>query len=161
MCIPNGGFIHLIWDDITAYHLDNQAGTNVVNPIINHPQNSPQMGSNPSPNGRWIGIGFSMVFHTTDHSLLTHWHHRSKPRWKPLPLAWPAYHFLHLLKINEKPGESNRYSTYSAFILPSGKRFHSYGKSPCLIGKSTISMGRFPVRYVTNCQGVHGNMAYL
>ena len=27
--------------------------------------------------------------------------------------------------------------------LPSGKRLHSYGKSPSLIGKSTISMGHF------------------
>ena len=26
--------VSFIWDDITAYHLDNQAGTNVVNPII-------------------------------------------------------------------------------------------------------------------------------
>ena len=25
--------------------------------------------------------------------------------------------------------------------LPSGKRLHNYAKSPCLIGKSTISMG--------------------
>ena len=25
--------------------------------------------------------------------------------------------------------------------IPSGKRLHSYGKSPCLMGKSTISMG--------------------
>jgi len=27
--------------------------------------------------------------------------------------------------------------------IPSGKQPHSYGKSPCLIGKSTISMGHF------------------
>ena len=27
--------------------------------------------------------------------------------------------------------------------LPSGKRLHSYGKSPCLMGKSTISMAMF------------------
>ena len=27
--------------------------------------------------------------------------------------------------------------------LPSGKRFHNYGKSPCLMGKSTISMAIF------------------
>ena len=26
------------------------------------------------------------------------------------------------------------------FDLPSGKRLHNYGKSPCLMGKSTISM---------------------
>ena len=28
-------------------------------------------------------------------------------------------------------------------MLPSGKRLHSYGKSPCLMGKSTISMAIF------------------
>ena len=27
--------------------------------------------------------------------------------------------------------------------LPSGKRLYNYGKSPCLIGKSTISMAIF------------------
>ena len=27
--------------------------------------------------------------------------------------------------------------------LPSGKRLHNYGTSPCLIGKSTISMAIF------------------
>ena len=30
-----------------------------------------------------------------------------------------------------------------ALALPSGKRLHSYGKSPCLMGKSTISMAMF------------------
>jgi hypothetical protein len=30
--------------------------------------------------------------------------------------------------------------------IPSGKLSHNYGKSPSLIGKSTISMGHFPVR---------------
>ena len=28
-------------------------------------------------------------------------------------------------------------------MIPSGKRLHSYGKSPCLMGKSTISMAMF------------------
>ena len=27
--------------------------------------------------------------------------------------------------------------------IPSGKRLHNYGKSPCLMGKSTISMAIF------------------
>ena len=30
-------------------------------------------------------------------------------------------------------------------IYPSGKRLHSYGKSPCLMGKSTISTGPFSI----------------
>jgi hypothetical protein len=29
------------------------------------------------------------------------------------------------------------------FYIPSGKRLHNYGKSPFLMGKSTISMGHF------------------
>ena len=28
-------------------------------------------------------------------------------------------------------------------LLPSGKRLNNYGKSPCLMGKSTISSGHF------------------
>ena len=28
-------------------------------------------------------------------------------------------------------------------IVPSGKRLHNYGKSPFLVGKSTISMAMF------------------
>jgi len=33
-------------------------------------------------------------------------------------------------------------------VLPSGKRLHNnHGKSPFLFGKSTISMGHFPVRF--------------
>ena len=31
----------------------------------------------------------------------------------------------------------------SDYPLPSGKRLHNYGKSPCLMGKSTISMAIF------------------
>ena len=38
--------------------------------------------------------------------------------------------------------------------LPSGKRLHNYGKSPLLMGKSTISMAMFN-SYVTNYQRVH------
>ena len=38
--------------------------------------------------------------------------------------------------------------------LPSGKHTQNYGKSQLLIGRSTISMGHFPVRYVTNYQRV-------
>ena len=34
-------------------------------------------------------------------------------------------------------------SRASRFSLPSGKRLHSYGKSPLLMGKSTISTGSF------------------
>ena len=30
--------------------------------------------------------------------------------------------------------------TAQIYRLPSGKRLHNYGKSPCLMGKSTISM---------------------
>ena len=30
-----------------------------------------------------------------------------------------------------------------SFIIPSGKRLHNYGKSPCLRGKLTISMAIF------------------
>ena len=107
-------------------------GTNgilFVNPIIHHPQNSPQMGSNPSPNGRWIGIGFSMVFHITDHSLnqstkhsalLTHWHHRSNPGENPF--HWPDQLTIFFTSWKSmRNQESNPYSTYSTFILPSGK----------------------------------------
>ena len=39
--------------------------------------------------------------------------------------------------------------------VPSGKRLHGYGKSPCLMGKSTISMASFN-SYVTNYQRVDG-----
>ena len=37
---------------------------------------------------------------------------------------------------------SSQYLTHLAhlWILPSGKRLHNYGQSPCLMGKSTISM---------------------
>ena len=37
--------------------------------------------------------------------------------------------------------------------LPSGKRLHNYGKSPCSMGKSTISMAIFN-SYVTNYRRV-------
>jgi len=37
----------------------------------------------------------------------------------------------------------NRKKVREFVILPSGKRLHSYGKSPCLMGKSTIN-GPFP-----------------
>ena len=35
-----------------------------------------------------------------------------------------------------------RFSLYSCYllILTPGKRLHNYGQSPCIIGKSTISM---------------------
>ena len=38
-------------------------------------------------------------------------------------------------------------------VVPSGKRSHNYGKSPFLMGKSTISMAIFN-SYVTNYQRV-------
>ena len=38
--------------------------------------------------------------------------------------------------------------------VPSGKRLHSYGKSPCSMGKSTISMAIF-TSYVSHYQRVH------
>ena len=38
--------------------------------------------------------------------------------------------------------------------LPSGKRLHNHGKSPCLMGKSTISMAIFN-SYVSYYQRVH------
>jgi hypothetical protein len=34
--------------------------------------------------------------------------------------------------------------------LPSGKRLHNYGKSPCLMGKSTISSGEMDEHLGTN-----------
>ena len=34
-------------------------------------------------------------------------------------------------------------------MLPSGKRLHSYGKSPCLMGKSTISTGLCSIAILT------------
>ena len=37
--------------------------------------------------------------------------------------------------------------------LPSGKLLHNYGKSPFLMGNSTISMDIFPVRYVNLPEG--------
>ena len=33
----------------------------------------------------------------------------------------------------------------SGRVVPSGKHLHSYGKSPCLMGKSTISTGPFSI----------------
>ena len=33
------------------------------------------------------------------------------------------------------------------FDIPSGKRLHNYGKSPCLMGKSTISTGPFSIAF--------------
>jgi hypothetical protein len=38
--------------------------------------------------------------------------------------------------------------------LPSGKRLHNYGKSPCLMGKLTISMAIFNSKLL-NYQRVH------
>ena len=38
--------------------------------------------------------------------------------------------------------------------IPSGKRLHSYGKSPCLMGMSTISMAIFN-SYVKLPKGKH------
>ena len=38
--------------------------------------------------------------------------------------------------------------------LPSGKRLHNYGKTPCLMGKSTISMAMFN-SYVSHYQRVN------
>ena len=40
-----------------------------------------------------------------------------------------------------------------SLLVPSGKRLHNYGKSPCWMGKSTISMASFN-SYVTNYQRV-------
>ena len=36
-----------------------------------------------------------------------------------------------------------RQQNVTAYVIPSGKLLHSYGKSPCLMGKSTISMAIF------------------
>ena len=41
-----------------------------------------------------------------------------------------------------------------SWALPSGKRLHSYRKAPFLIGKPSISMGHFPVRYVSLPEGM-------
>jgi hypothetical protein len=47
--------------------------------------------------------------------------------------------------------------------LPSGKQTKSYGKSPCLMGKSTISMAIFN-GYVTNyprvCNVIYGDFPW-
>ena len=37
----------------------------------------------------------------------------------------------------------NAFQAATANTIPSGKRLHDYGKSPCLMGKSTISMAIF------------------
>ena len=41
--------------------------------------------------------------------------------------------------------ESTEMATEGGLKVPSGKRLHSYRKSPCLIGKSTISTGPFSI----------------
>ena len=48
---------------------------------------------------------------------------------------------------------------WQASCLPSAKRLHNYGKSPCSMGKSTISMGHGFNSYVTVI--TRGYMIYL
>ena len=43
------------------------------------------------------------------------------------------------------PGKSEIYGKYgNVWEIPSGKHANIYGKSPCLVGKFTISIGPFP-----------------
>jgi len=44
------------------------------------------------------------------------------------------------LTTRDMPYPSPREPYLQMILLPSGKRLHSYEKSPCLMGKSTISM---------------------
>ena len=46
---------------------------------------------------------------------------------------------------------------HQKMMIPSGKRFHNYGKSPCLMGKSTISMAIFQF---ANCKRLPGRVAF-
>jgi hypothetical protein len=41
--------------------------------------------------------------------------------------------------------------------LPSGKRLHNYGKSPCSMGKSTILTGPFSIE---NCERLPEGIEY-
>jgi hypothetical protein len=50
---------------------------------------------------------------------------------------------LDLLQMAPPPNGGLISSEKNISKLPSGKRLHNYGKSPCLMGKSTISMAIF------------------
>ena len=49
----------------------------------------------------------------------------------------------HIISGNMSPVNKICHINKSRDELPSGKLSHNYGKSPCLLGKSTISMAMF------------------
>jgi hypothetical protein len=60
---------------------------------------------------------------------------------------------LDLLQMAPPPNGGLISSEKNISKLPSGKRLHNYGKSPCLMGKSTISMAIFN-SYVSLPEGI-------
>ena len=71
---------------------------------------------------------------------------------QPRQLAQGTLRILHdlpqsyqVLQLQRSEGKKNL-QFHPLSHIPSGKRLHNYGKSPCFMGKLTISMGHFPVR---------------
>ena len=63
-------------------------------------------------------------------------------KWEHLPTGGCAIAMFDYQRVTLFDSQSSPFTSFKS-VIPSGKRLHNYGKSPCFMGKSTIN-GDFP-----------------